>query len=63
LTEFPFHSIPVACCLCGKTMKYRPSELTLGVPHNATGTEGKPPTENSRKTKGRILLFAVRPRE
>jgi hypothetical protein len=62
-TEFPFHSVAVECCLCGKTLKYRPSEVTLGAPHSATGTQGNPPTENSRKTKGRILLFAARPRE
>lgn len=30
--EFPFHSIAVACPLCGELRQYRPSEVYLGRP-------------------------------
>jgi RNase P subunit RPR2 len=31
--EFPFHSIEVACPLCGKKHRYLPSEVILGRPN------------------------------
>ena len=31
--EFPFQSIVVACPLCGKQSRYRPSEVLLGWPN------------------------------
>lgn len=30
VSEFPFQSIIVACCLCGEIRRYLPSELFLG---------------------------------
>ena len=30
MTEFPFQSITVVCCLCGEMRRYLPSELFLG---------------------------------
>lgn len=32
-TEFPFHSLPVRCRLCGAAYTYRPSEVALRTPH------------------------------
>jgi RNase P subunit RPR2 len=31
--EFPFHSIEVACPLCGEKHRYLPSEVVLGRPN------------------------------
>ena len=30
VSEFPFQSITVVCCLCGEMRRYLPSELFLG---------------------------------
>ncbi|MDR3412272.1 MAG: hypothetical protein P4L87_15220 [Formivibrio sp.] len=30
VSEFPFQSITVTCCLCGEVRRYLPSELFLG---------------------------------
>lgn len=32
LLEFPFHSISIECPLCGATHRYRPSEISYGIP-------------------------------
>ena len=31
--QFPFHSIPVACPLCGEQHRYLPSETIMGRPN------------------------------
>jgi len=30
VSEFPFQSVTVVCCLCGEARRYLPSELFLG---------------------------------
>ncbi len=61
LTEFPFHSVSVECCLCHETRHYRPSEISFGMPHCSTQSQGGPPTIRSGYAEGRVLMFALRP--
>jgi hypothetical protein len=39
--EFPFHSIEVACLLCGEKHRYLPSEVFLGRPNHLVAKQAK----------------------
>jgi hypothetical protein len=39
--DFPFHSIPVSCPLCGAMGRYRPSEVTFGLPDELVRIEAR----------------------
>jgi rRNA maturation endonuclease Nob1 len=37
VTAFPFESVVVTCPLCGKQLRYLPSEVYLGIPNALVG--------------------------
>ena len=41
VSDFPFRSITVECCLCGEQRCYLPSEVFLGKPDHLVAQETK----------------------
>lgn len=59
IEEFPFHSIAVACRLCGHLQSYRPSEIIFGVADELVRMreQRKPPRIRSKEKTALIGLF------
>ena len=62
-TEFPFHSLPVKCRLCGATYTYRPSEVTLRAPHALVGHQEKLELLRQRRRPKNPAGLSIVPRE
>lgn len=56
MTEFPFHSIPVECCLCGETQRYRPSEMILAMPHELILRQERLEARSRKRASERVVL-------
>jgi len=63
LSEFPFQSVTVVCCLCGETRRYLPSETFLGRVDHLVVHQRKAGNEGTRERGIREQKTGTRNRE
>jgi hypothetical protein len=61
--EFPFHSVPIICRLCGETYSYRPSEIALRLPHALVRQQDRLELRRKRRPRNHAGLPIVPVRE
>lgn len=57
--EFPSHSIPVECCLCGETQRYRPSDMMLAIPDRLVLRQQRLEAKSRNGSARRVAMFRL----